>query len=149
MIPEVRACSTLSDVIGRYRIIGHIERTPEPWGTPTSRPDHDHAHSHPAGRPAPITSGTAAPITNEAVAQHLGAGLTGRSSHSPSLARGTVSTRASHQTPLQATDSCTATEMTVRAGSAIFSGLLDRSGRPWASHPDRFHAEDVRDASTC
>src|SRR6266511_341750 len=38
-------------------------------GTTTPRPDHDHAHSHPTGRPARITSGTAAPITNEAVAQ--------------------------------------------------------------------------------
>jgi hypothetical protein len=54
----------------------------------------------------------------------LGAGLTSHSSHSPGPARGTVPARASHHTPLQATDSCTATEMTVRAGSAIFSGLL-------------------------
>src|SRR6266540_331140 len=30
MIPEVRACSTLS---GHYRTKGHIERTPEPWGS--------------------------------------------------------------------------------------------------------------------
>ncbi len=38
-------------------------------GTTTSRPDHDHAHGHPTGQPAPITSGSAAPITNEGAAQ--------------------------------------------------------------------------------
>jgi len=31
MIPEVRACSTLSVAIGCYRTIGQIARTPGPW----------------------------------------------------------------------------------------------------------------------
>jgi hypothetical protein len=39
-------------------------------GTTTSRPDHDHAHGHPTGQPARITSGSAAPITNKGAAQH-------------------------------------------------------------------------------
>jgi hypothetical protein len=38
-------------------------------GTTTSRPDHDHAHGHPTGPPARITSGSAAPITNKGAAQ--------------------------------------------------------------------------------
>jgi hypothetical protein len=40
-------------------------------GTAMSSRDHDHAHTQPARAPAPITNGNAAPITNEAVAQHL------------------------------------------------------------------------------
>jgi hypothetical protein len=35
MIPEVRACSTLSVAIGCYRTIGQIARTPGPWVAPS------------------------------------------------------------------------------------------------------------------
>jgi hypothetical protein len=42
--------------------------------TTTPRRDHDHATAEPDRPAVCITSGNAAPITNEAVAQHLGAG---------------------------------------------------------------------------
>jgi hypothetical protein len=42
-------------------------------GTTTSRRDHGHPPPNPPSRPRGITSGNAAPITIQPVAQHLGA----------------------------------------------------------------------------